>query len=246
MIPIIKHFFFDLDKTLTPSRSPMLQEHQEIFDQLCRERDVVIVTGGSIAHIREQTTSRFDGRYHALAQSGNHYVLDDGTTQWYEPITDEQARHVFAFIEDLKRHFSVVPRDENDLVDHRGAQIGYSVIGYHETLEKKYAFDPDDSKRRAALDAYPGGVEHLRVIGIDVVPAGTSGYNFIPLGKHKGFNVRRLCEHLGWNASDCIYVGDALFPGGNDEAVIGVIPVHAVKDPHETFAFVAEALDQRN
>ena len=65
-----KHFFFDLDKTLTMSRSPMKSEHQDIFEHLCNRFDVIVVTGGSVEQIREQVTPRFEGKYLLLAQSG--------------------------------------------------------------------------------------------------------------------------------------------------------------------------------
>ena len=58
-------------------------------------------------------------------------------------------------------------------------------------------------------------------------------------GKNKGFNVRAFMEHMHWLDEDSVYVGDALFSGGNDETVIGVIPTKAVKDYKETFAYLS-------
>jgi hydroxymethylpyrimidine pyrophosphatase-like HAD family hydrolase len=223
----------------------MEDAHQELFSKLAHIADIVIATGGTLEHIKHQATERFSGTYHALAQSGNHCTLADGTELWYEPLTPDQETHILSFVEVLKKHFAHVPKDESDLVDRRGAQIGYSVIGYHEDIAKKYAFDPGDVKRREALATHAGHVTHLKSVGVEVVPAGTTGYNFIPLGKHKGHNVRRLCTHMGWNPDDCLYIGDALFPGGNDEAVIGVIPTHAVKDHHETFEYLESLLDTK-
>lgn len=239
---MMRHFFFDLDKTLTVSRSPMTSAHQEIFDALCASRDVVVVTGGSVAQIREQVTPRFDGRYFCLAQSGNEAKDKDGTELWREEFSDVQTEAVMRCIEALKQHFAIAVKDENDLVEHRGAQISYSIIGFHEDVEKKYAFDPDDSRRVAALKAVPEAVAELTAAGVEVVPAGTTTYNFLLAGKNKGYNVKRFIEREGWQADECIYIGDALFPGGNDETVIGVIPTHPVKDPDETFAFVTEKL----
>lgn len=238
-----QHLFFDLDKTLTVSRSPMMRDHHDVFEQLCNRRDVVVVTGGTIEQIREQVTSRFDGKYCALAQSGNHAIKADGVELWREHIDDQQTNEVMLVIEMLKKHFSETVRDENDLVEHRGAQISYSVTGFHENIERKYAFDPDDSRRATALRALPDEVKRLRDAGIEVMPAGTTTYNFILAGKDKGHNVKRLIVHEGWGENDCVYVGDALFPGGNDESVIGVIPTYAVKNPEETFAFVSSVLE---
>lgn len=235
---MIKYFFFDLDKTLTTSRSPMAPDHQELFERLCHEREVVIVSGGSREQIREQATPRFDGKYFTMAQSGNHVLGKDGEVFWNDTLSDAQTKAVMAFIETLKKHFSIDVKDPGDLVEHRGAQISYSVIGFHESVEKKYAFDPDDSRRQAALKAHTNEMHELSEAGVEVVPAGTTTYNFVALGKNKGFNINRFIEHMGWTKEDCIYVGDALFPGGNDETVIGVIPTQPVKDPGETFDFI--------
>lgn len=237
-----KHFFFDLDKTLTISRSPIQAGHQEIFDRLCERADVVVVTGGTVEQIREQVTPRFDGRYFALAQSGNYALDKAGQLLWQEKIDDMQTKAVMTFIDLLKKHFNEQVKDENDLVEHRGAQISYSVLGFHETVEKKYAFDPDESRRAAALATLAKEVRSLSDAGIEVTPAGTTTYNFILAGKHKGFNVTRLIEREGWVKDDCIYVGDALFPGGNDESVIGVVPTYAVTSPNDTFAYLSSIL----
>lgn len=237
-----KHFFFDLDKTLTMSRSLMAADHVPVFNRLCRERDVVVVTGGNMKSIQEQLPTESTGMYYVLAQSGNHAIDKNGSVLWYEKLTDEQTNAILAFIEVLKKDFNIPVKDEHDLVEHRGAQIGYSVLGYHEDVTKKYAFDPGDAKRAAALAAHPREVENLHSHGIEAVPGGTTTINFYALGKHKGFNIARFLAHMGWQKNDCVYVGDALFPGGNDETVIGVIPTHAVKDHNETFDFVRKTL----
>ena len=220
----------------------MSAPHQEIFERLCAQADVVVVTGGSVEQIREQITSRFEGRYFSLAASGNHAIDQHGMVLWQEVIDDSQTRAVLALVEILKKHFKEPVKDQNDLIEHRGAQISYSVLGFHEDVDRKYAFDPDDSRRAAALAAYPADVEKLKNVGIEVTPAGTTTYNFLLAGKHKGYNVSRLIEKEGWKKDECIYVGDALFPGGNDESVIGVIPTHAVKSPDDTFEYILQNL----
>lgn len=237
-----KHFFFDLDKTLTKSRSPMDPGHQETFDRLCAERDVIVVTGGTIEQIREQITPRFTGRYFTLAQSGNQALAKDGSVLWNEQLNDEQVAASMGFIAQLREYFGIQVRDERDIIENRGAQIAYSVLGFHENIEKKYAFDPDETKRQAALSHFSADVASLLQIGVEVVPAGTTNFSFIPAGKHKGFNVNRLLERESWAKGDCVYVGDALFPGGNDYVVEGVVPTHPVKDPDDTFNFIKEML----
>lgn len=237
-----KHFFFDLDKTLTMSRSPMEAGHQETFARLCNSKDVIVVTGGTIEQIREQITSRFEGKYYLLAQSGNHALDESGAELWSEALSEPQSALVHDFITKLRAHFAYAETDPNDHVEHRGAQISYSVVGFHADRDAKYAFDPDETKRAQALAAFPADIQALRDAGVEVTPAGTTTFNFILLGKHKGFNVARLIELRGWNTEDCVYVGDALFPGGNDASVIGVVPTKAVTSPDDTFAFLVQTL----
>jgi phosphomannomutase len=237
------HVFFDLDKTLTKSRSAMEPEHQELFDRLCAEKDVVVVTGGALSQIREQVTPRFDGRYYCLAQSGNEAVDKNGVVLWKEMLSDEQVSAVMAVVARLQTYFNA-PADvgNTEYVENRGAQITSSVLGFHADIDAKYAFDPNDVKRQEALKHHAQDVEQLLKLGIAVEPAGTTSFNFILNGFHKGYNIGRLIEREDWKSYDCVYVGDALFPGGNDSTVIGVIPTHPVKDHNETFSFIKSDL----
>ncbi len=237
-----KHVFFDLDNTLTPSRRPLKAEHVPLFSALCDVRDVIVVTGGTAEHIQAQLGDA-RGKYWMLAQSGNHSVDKDGTERWREKLSEEQVRESLRLIELMKQTFGIAVRDENDLVDNRGAQIGYSVIGYHEDSAIKDAFDPDFSRRKAVLEQLRADVERLNAVGIEVFPAGSSGYNFTIIGKDKGANVARLIAELAWDKEESLYVGDALAPGENDYSVVGVIETQAVQGPDDTFKFIKEMLD---
>lgn len=237
-----KHIFFDLDNTLTRSRTLMAAPHQELFKKLCHEKDVVVVTGGQISQIQKQIPPSFDGQYFALSQSGNHAIAKNGDVLWSEKFSLEQKVAILEFIKIVHDEVALSVKDENDLVEDRGSQISYSLIGHHEEVDIKEAFDPDAKKRLEVLAKHKEAVERLRAAGADVRPGGTTTFDFTIAGKHKGFNILRLIEHEGWKKEDCVYVGDALFPGGNDATVIGVIPTQAVQDPNETFDFVKSHL----
>jgi phosphomannomutase len=237
-MPKPKHVFFDLDGTLTRSRSLMAEVHRPIFDALCAAKDVVVVTGGQVSQIRKQIPPIFNNRYYILSQYGNHAVDRDGTVLWSEQFTPEQKQGVLDLIRVIHDELRLQVQDENDLVEDRGSQISYSLIGHHEDTEKKEAFDPGAKKRLDILARHAEKVERLRALGADVRPGGTTTFDFTIAGKHKGFNIIRLLEHQGWHKGDSLYIGDAHFNGGNHETVIGVIPTHGVKDYNETFTFI--------
>ena len=239
---MLKHLFFDLDKTLTPSRSEMKAEHLDAFEQLCHSRDVIVVSGAEGSQIRAQIPKRFSGMYYMLAQNGNHAIDKSGANIWKEDLDAQQTAAISVFIEQLKKELGLQVKNEADLIENRGAQISYSLIGHHEDLQKKADFDPDFKKRLAILNAHAHEVDALKKAHVEVKTAGTTCFDFFPLGKNKGFNILQFIERLGWKKEDSLYIGDALFPGGNDESVIGVIATHAVKDQDETFDFIQNEL----
>ncbi len=220
----------------------MQDSHQALFRKLCAKKDVVVVTGGQISQIKKQIPPSFDGQYFALSQSGNHALAKNGEVLWSEAFSPEQKAAILEFVRIIHDEAKLSVKDENDLVEDRGSQISYSLIGHHEDTSKKEAFDPGAKKRLAILSAHKEDVERLRKSGADVRPGGTTTFDFTIAGKHKGFNVVRLIEHEAWKKEDCLYVGDALFPGGNDETVVGVVPTHAVRDQNETFGFIESDL----
>jgi len=220
----------------------MLEVHQPLFERLCKERDVIVVSGAQESQIRAQIPRIFDGQYFLLAQNGNHCVDKNGSMLWKEELDKAQTTAILSFIANIREELKLVVKNEEDLVELRGAQISYSLIGHHEDLEKKYAFDPDATFRLDILKRHAAEVAGLERHGVEVKTGGTTTIDFFPLGKNKGYNVARLIEHNGWKREDCLYLGDALFPGGNDETVIGIIATQPVKNHNETFDFIEKNL----
>jgi phosphomannomutase len=239
----LKHIFFDLDGTLTPSRSRMLPEHQALFEQLCKVRDVIVVSGSQETQMRKQLPDTdFRGKYYMLTQSGNHAIDIDGTILWSEKFSPNQVEAIFTFIKVVHEEVNLPVRDENNLIENRGSQISYSLMGHDEELSIKQAFDPVGSRRKALLEKHHTEVQKLSDAGVEITVGGTTCLDIFLKGKNKGYHVPRLIDNKGWSRAESIYVGDALEPGRNDASVVGVITTHAVKDPFDTFEFIRSIL----
>lgn len=209
------HYFFDLDKTVAESRSKVTEEMKQA---LKRYKSVTIVSG---AH-EDQMRYQLDGLDVAImSQNGNVNDL------WQRYLTDEERQAIY-------RHIALyADKDIPDRTEDRGAQISYSFTGHHADFALKSAYDPKGEKRRALLDKYPAPE------GIDIKIGGTTCLDYFPKGLHKGHNVFKYLTMKGWAIHSCVYVGDALFPGGNDESVIGVIPTYPVTGPKDTLRFLS-------
>jgi phosphomannomutase len=227
-----RHLFFDMENTLTPARSPLPPSMQEALEELIAAgRDVVVVSGAEAKQIRFQIGSL---PVICLAQNGNHaFDAETGQDMWREELSPDEKAEILAHIASLPRTWPV--KDENDLVEDRGSQISYSLLGLHEEHGKKAAFDPNGEKRRALLATHP-----LKSETVEVKIGGTTTLDYFKRGHHKGHNVDRLIREKEWDKNLCIYIGDALFEGGNDEAVVGVIETHQVANLDETRAFITE------
>lgn len=236
-----KHLFFDLDNTLTRSRSLITAEMAEALRKhLAAGRDIVIVSGAVENQIFKQIGEEFRGKVYVLAQNGNKAVFKDGRSGWANVLSPKQKKEVLAHIEKIKNNFKDIfkdVKDEKDLIQDRGCQISFSLIGHNEEIGKKEAFDPGGIKRAKILNEIPFVSD-----GVEVKIGGTTCLDYIEKGKHKGYNVSELVKTEGWNMEDCLYFGDALYKGGNDESVIGVCPTQAVKDPAETLYFLRKLL----
>lgn len=224
------HLFFDLDKTIAPPRQPILPEMFELLSSL--PHDIVIVSGQLADKIKWQSN---DLKAYRLGQNGNEATDPDGKELWNTPLTQEQREEILAHIERLKAELDHELNEEWDPIEDRGAQITFSPIGNTAPVELKMAYDPDRKKREALMETVPFISEELVVkIG------GSTSIDYIHKDRHKGTNVQKLIDLMGWNKDECVYYGDGLFPGGNDEAVIGVIDTIAVVDHLDTFKKLRE------
>ena len=64
---------------------------------------------------------------------------------------------------------------------------------------------------------------------------GTTSVDVTRLGIDKAYGIRKLRDILGTPIEEMIFIGDALFPGGNDYPAkqAGVLTIQ-VRDPNET------------
>jgi len=223
-----KHIFFDLDNTLTESRSKITENHRVVLEKIARESDIVVVSGARHEQILDQVGVLSAG-YFVLAQNGNRATGKAGELLWKHELSPKEKREILEWVEPIKNK-QTVP-DQNDLVEDRGCQISFSFIGHNAPAALKVAYDPGGLKRTALLAEFPFQSED-----VEVKVGGTTCLDFFKVGMHKGRNVDELLRRNGWTREESVYFGDALFPGGNDESVIGIIPHIAVTGPNETFS----------
>jgi phosphomannomutase len=229
---------FDLDGTLAPSKSAIDQEMAELIDQLLGTLKVAVISGAAWPQFQTQVLSHLatDERLENLS------ILPTCGTQFYkfnhrwqrlyaENITSEEKEKIISSLKKASEQAGLKAEQVwGDLIEDRGSQITYSALGQKAPLIEKEKWDPDFTKRKKMKTVLDPLIPNFSVrLG------GSTSIDVTKPGVDKAYGIKKLRDILHIKIEDMIFVGDALFPGGNDYPAeqAGVVSIR-VKDPHET------------
>jgi phosphomannomutase len=226
-----KHLFFDLDDTLTLSRSSIDQDMHALLRRV--PVNLIAVSGAVTEQIKKQLS---DAPFYHLGQNGNHAQDKDGSLIWERRLTEEEKREVLAHVEAIRRLIDWDIPNYDDLLEDRGSQMSFSLLGHTHVVSEKKKFDPTSERRFSLLEKIPFVSDN-----VEVKVGGTTCLDYFKKNSHKGSNIDAFITHMGWEKDDCLFFGDKLMPGGNDESVIGVIDTIAVLDHCDTYTKLRDA-----
>ena len=239
---------FDLDGTLTESKSPMDAEMADRLGKLLERITVAIVSGGAFEQFECQLPALHldDARSRRLfffPTTGTRFFrYADGWRQVYaDEMTVEERRKINdafsqAFRDIDYRHPETL---YGEVVEDRGTQVTFSALGQQAPLELKKQWKATQDRRpeiAAALAKYLPDFE-IKIPGVTSIDVTRKGID-------KAYAIDKIEEHLGFAVPEMVFVGDALYEGGNDNAVFKTgIDAIAVTGPSDTKALIAEWLN---
>lgn len=236
-----KAFIFDIDKTLTRSKSNMDAEMSALLCRLLQKRNVAVITGGNYDQLKNQFLNQFDcdesvfKNLLLLPVSGGqmYRYSGNGWDQKYSHfLTEEQKRRTFEAFEKAFEEVGYVHPEKTygDVIEDRESQITFSALGQKAPVEEK-------EKWKTGYDARP---EIKRVLerylpDLEIRLGGSTSIDITQKGIDKAYGVTMASKEWSMSIGDMLYVGDALFEGGNDAIVKKTgIDTFQVKDEEET------------
>lgn len=229
---------FDLDGTLAESKSPLDKEMARLLLRLLGVAKVAIISGGAWTQFEKQVLANLadDERLTGLSllpTCGTKFFRRDGEWKaiYSEDFTTAQKKTIIAALDKALDQSGLRPKQHwGEVIEDRGGQITLSALGQEAPLSEKKTWDPKFEKRRK-----------IKVILDSMIPdfavrlGGTTSIDITRPGVDKAYGIRKLKEVLEVPVKDMIFVGDALFPGGNDHPAreAGALCIE-VRDPHET------------
>jgi hypothetical protein len=239
---------FDLDGTLTSSKSALDSEMAELIVRLLEKTKVAVISGGAFPQFEIQflnklptTTKQFTNLF-LLPTSGTRLSVWNGNwrEQYAENLSEIDKKNI---IENLNFaiNFTKSASPETsfgDMIEDRGSQITFSALGQSAPLELKKLWDPNREKRQAMVN-----ILREKLPQFDVGIGGLTSIDITMKGVNKAYGIHKLEKFLNIPIDKMLFVGDALFEGGNDSpAKTTGVDCIQVSGPEETKKVITEWL----
>ncbi|MEK7606288.1 MAG: HAD-IIB family hydrolase [Patescibacteria group bacterium] len=229
---------FDIDETLTESKTMIDNEMANLLSRLAERVQVAIVSGAALPQCLEQVVEPLDV---APEKRGNIFIIPtSGAALYTYEDNDWQPLYALSLTQNEKKQIydafelafaatgfdAHAPTIKGNLIEDRGTQITFSALGGDAPRAFKKDWDPNFSKRtRLIVELTPLLTEFSIKMG------GTTSIDVTRKGVDKAYGLGRLMKHLNRLPEEVLYIGDALFEGGNDSSVLSLhIPVLSVSD----------------
>ncbi len=237
---------FDLDGTLAESKSSIDEEMAQLLSKLLVHHCVAVISGGDVEQFEKQLVAGID----KTSNLSNLYLFPTNATKMYrvtkdglelvyrEDLPSDLKDRVFTALKEASEGIDIPwGNSYSDIIEDRGSQITFSALGQKAPLELKRTWDADASKRKIMVERLEKVLPDLNIkIG------GTTSIDITKKGIDKAYAVKKLLE-FGFDFYDILFIGDALFEGGNDYAVRALgIPFVAVSNVAETKEAIAKMI----
>jgi len=232
-----KLIVFDLDGTLAESKAPLDKEMATLLGVLLEVVKVAVISGGAWEQFEKQVLPHLPNdqrlkNLFLLPTCGTKFFRRNGCWKelYSEDFTsDQKAKIIGALKEAMDSSGIEFGKHWGEVIEDRGSQITFSALGQQAPLDEKKRWDPRFGKRKKIKSILDPLLPEFTVnLG------GSTSIDVTRPGIDKAYGIRKLRDILDIGIPEMIFVGDALFPGGNDYPAkqAGVTSIE-VRDPHE-------------
>lgn len=238
---------FDLDGTLAESKQPLGEDMAEALADLLAVAHVAVISGGDWPQFDKQVASRLPARaaldrLWLLPTTGTKlYTHREGGWQpvYAELFGESEKSDILAAFDAALVATGFVPEQTwGERIEDRGSQITFSALGQQAPIHAKEIWDPDFAKRKIIQADL-----RRRLPGLSINMGGATSIDITREGVDKAYGLKKLRDASGIELDAMLFVGDAIFPGGNDYPAfeLGLDTVR-VRDPQETLAVIATVI----
>lgn len=241
-----KLIIFDLDGTLAKSKSAIDEEMGKLLEQLLKDHQVAIISGGDWPQFEKQVLNHLPKnkllkKLAILPTCGTKfYRFSDQWKKLYaENFTDKERQTILDNLNKAVEEADLdIKKTWGEQIEDRGSQITFSALGQKAPLDAKKDWDSDFAKRKKIVKRLKKPLKDFS-IGM----GGTTSIDIVKPGIDKAYGIHKMEEILDFGVPEMLFIGDALFEGGNDYPArkTGVDCIQ-VRDAEETKAIIRTIL----
>ena len=255
MLPAKKIITFDIDGTLTVSKGPITDYVAYLVKELVKKKLVVLISGARFEQFKTQFLPPFHDNDFLFSFGHNLILLPTSGSQIYqydktkkewqltdkEPLREDIKEKAKKLLKDIINSglYDIPSNPTGEIVEDRDTQVTFSALGQQAPIELKRLWDPDQKKRQKIK-----AVLQPELPDASILINAYSSIDILPKGFNKAAGLLLFMNKNGFKKSDMVFVGDGLFPSGNDYSVYEAgIETIAVKGPEETAEIIKKWLD---
>lgn len=248
---------FDLDGTLAETKAPMDKEMKQLMLALLAKKHVAVIGGGKYDLFKHQLVNQLGNSRELLK---NLYLFPTTSTAFYRftkgwkkvyshelSLTDRTR-----IIKTFEKVFAEIGYEHpkktyGSVIEDRGTQVTFSALGQDivTKLGKKGIALKEEWKHKYT----PTKMKIAKLMGkylpdMAVRAAGHTSVDVTKKGIDKAFGLKQIEKQIGVKIKDMLFIGDAIFPGGNDYAVVKTgVDYMKVNDPEGTKKIIKYLLE---
>jgi HAD superfamily hydrolase (TIGR01484 family) len=235
---------FDLDGTLAESKQPLKDTMAQALADLLAVAHVAVISGGDWPQFKKQIVNQLPARADVsklwlMPTTGTKlytYANADWQAVYAELFSDDEKTKILgAFDASLEATGFKPEMTWGKRIEDRGSQITFSALGQEAPIVEKEHWDPDFAKRKIIQADL-----RTRLPELSINMGGATSIDITQKGVDKAYGLQKLRDASGIELEQMMFIGDAIFPGGNDYPAkeLGLKTVR-VKDPDGTLAAIA-------
>jgi HAD superfamily hydrolase (TIGR01484 family) len=247
-----KLIVFDLDGTLAPSKSSLAPQTAALLHDLLGIIKVAVISGGAWLQFENQLLADLpqDDRLANLSllpTCGTKFFQYNGkwAELYSEDLTAEQIKKITDSLDQAAREAGYqASKVWGEVIENRGSQVTFSALGQQAPLAEKEKWDPDFAKRKKIT-----AILETLIPEFSIRMGGATSIDVTRPGIDKAYGIGKLRDTLHVSLKEMVYIGDALFPGGNDypaeQAGVVSIPVTGPDDTNVVIRTILACLGDK-
>ncbi|MDP3698777.1 MAG: HAD-IIB family hydrolase [Nanoarchaeota archaeon] len=226
----------DVDDTICETCQQISSEMAEQISRMIRQGyEFAFISGTKSEDLQKMISSRVKEKHHLLATTGTNYsIIEKDTVNviYNNSFSQEEKEEIMAALQKLISNYGIISlTTPEDQLQDRESQITLSAIGRNAPIEVKKKYDPSGEKRKVWTEFLK---KHLDENKYDLKIGGTTSIDITRKGLDKEWGIKTFAEHHKIPLNSIVFIGDKIFPGGNDFPATRIVDCISVKSPQET------------